>query len=228
MNCIIIDDHDLSEKAIEHFIKKVDFLNLTCSFSNPIDALSFLDKNKVDLIFLDIEMPEMNGIEFINAITSQCPQIILTTYHKEFAIEAFDCNVTDYLMKPLVYARFFKAVSKAKNIFEKENANFSDDTVFLKKNGAIVRLKKSDILWIEALVDYVIIHTHNEKYIFHSTMKAMEDKLLSKEFMRVHRSYIVRIDKIDSIQDHAIAFDKKLIPIGLSYRENVLKRLNMF
>lgn len=228
MNCIIIDDHELSIKSLEHFIGKTTFLNLNHSFSNPVDALSFVSDNKLDLIFLDIEMPEMNGIEFINAVKNNLPQVILTTYHEEFALAAFEHNVTDYLMKPVTYQRFFQAVSKAKDIFEKQAVHhISNDTVFVKKGSSIVKLKKSEIIYVEALVDYVVLYTDKEKFIVHSSMTAMENKLSQQDYMRVHRSYIIRIDKIDSIEDNAISYKEKLIPIGKTYREDVLKRLNM-
>lgn len=228
MNCIIIDDHELSRLSLEHFVAKTGFLNLVQSFPSPIDALSFVSANKVDLIFLDIEMPEMNGMEFINTIKQNLPQIILTTYHQEFALAAFEQNVTDYIIKPIVYTRFFQAVSKAKDIFEKQAVHhISSDTVFVKKGASIVKLKKSDIVYVEALVDYVVLYTDKEKFIIHSSMSAMESKLPAHDYMRVHRSYIIRIDKIDSIEDNAISCKEKLIPIGKTYREQVLKRLQM-
>lgn len=229
MNCIIIDDHELSRKSLEHFISKTNFLNLVYSFENPIDALAYVIKNKVDLIFLDIEMPEMNGIEFINTVKQHLPQVILTTHHEEFALVAFEHNVTDYIMKPITYPRFFRAASKARDIFERNAVNhISNDAVFVKKGTSIVKLKISDIVYIEALVDYVVIHTDKERFVIHSSMTAMEGKLSNQDYIRVHRSYIIRIDKIDSIEDNAISYKEKLIPIGKTYREEVLKRLKMF
>jgi DNA-binding LytR/AlgR family response regulator len=228
MNCIIVDDEDVSRKFIEGFVVKTGFLELAQSFSNPIEALSFLSNNKVDLIFLDIEMPEMNGIEFIKTIKDKLPQVILTTSHKEFAIDAFEHDVTDFLVKPVVYSRFYKAVSKAKEIFEKQTGNkMTDDTVFVKKGSSIVSVKKTDILWVEALGDYITLNTRKGKYTIHSTMKAIEDKLAGKDYIRVHRSFIVRIDIIDSIDDNCITYGDKMIPIGKSYKEPVMKRLNI-
>lgn len=229
MKCIIIDDHELSRKTLELFINKSGFLNLIHSYSNPLDALTFVSNNKVDLIFLDIEMPEMNGMEFISTVKQHLPQVILTTHHKEFALDAFEYNVTDYILKPITYPRFFKAVSKAKDVFENKSiSHIVNDTVFVKSGTSILKLKKSDIVYVEALVDYVMLHTDKEKFIIHSSMNAMENKLSKKEYMRVHRSYIVRIDKIDSIEDNAISCHEKLIPIGKTYKDEVLKRLDMF
>ena len=228
MNCIVIDDDLLSRNLAETYIMKVDFLNILQSFSDPISALSFLSKNNVDLIFLDIEMPEMNGMKFIETIQQKMPQIILTTSHTEFAIQAFEYNVTDYLVKPLDYSRFYKAIMKAKNIFDNQVLHhINDDSVFVKKGTSIIRILKSAILWVEALGDYVVLNTGNERIVVYTTMKEMERKLSPNDYMRVHRSYIVRIDKIDTVEDNTISYNEKIIPIGKSYRENVFKRLKM-
>lgn len=228
MNCIVIDDEELSRMSVEHCIKKTDFLNHTVSFDNPIKALSFIQKNQIDLIFLDIEMPEMTGMEFIKAVGHKVPQIILATTHTEFALEAFEHNVTDYIVKPISYQRFFKAVSKAKEIHERQaNHYIESDVIFIKKGPTIFRIKKSDILWAEACGDYVVLNTERDKYMVHSTLKTIEDKLPSKDYLRVHRSFIVRIDSIDNIEDDTIAYGRKLIPIGKTYKETVYKRLNL-
>lgn len=229
MNCIIIDDEELSRQIIKQFIQKTDFLTLIGSFSDPIGALTFLSTAKVDLLFLDIEMPEMTGMELINTIKQQLPQVILITAHKEFALEAFEYNITDYLIKPVLYPRFYKAALKAKDLFDKQTAFYhsDNDTFFVKRDNSIIRIQKSEILWVEALGDYVTLNTGKEKFIVHSTMKDIEVKLPPKDYMRVHRSYIVRIDKIDSIEDHTISYNEKLIPIAKSYREEVFKRLNL-
>lgn len=228
LNCIVIEDELLSRKLIENYIKKVDFLNIVNSFPDPISALSYLSKNNIDLIFLDIEMPEMSGIKFIQMIQHKIPQIILTTSHKEFALEAFEYNVTDYLVKPFDFPRFYKAITRAKDIVDNQTLHhINDDTVFVKKGVSIVRIKKSDILWVEALGDYITLNTEKEKIIIHSTMNAMEEKLSSNDYMRVHRSYIIRIDKIDTIEDDTISFNEKIIPIGKTYRDEVYKRLRM-
>jgi DNA-binding LytR/AlgR family response regulator len=228
MNCIVIDDDLLSRNLAETYIKKVDFLNILQSFSDPISALSFLSKNNVDLIFLDIEMPEMNGMKFIETIQQKMPQIILTTSHTGFAIQAFEYDVTDYLVKPLDYSRFYKAIMKAKNIFDNQALHhINDDSVFVKKGTSIIRILKSSILWVEALGDYVVLNTGNERIVVYTTMKEMERKLSPNDYMRVHRSYIIRIDKIDTVEENTISYNEKIIPIGKSYRESVFKRLKM-
>lgn len=228
MNCIIIDDEELSRKSLEMFIAKTDFLSLMESFNDPIDAVKYLSDNKVDLIFVDIEMPGMTGLELIETIKHLPIQVIITTSHKEFALDAFEYYVTDYVVKPISYSRFYKAVTKVKEVHDKKlNGTHSDDILFVKKGSVMMRIKKSDILWVEALGDYVTLNTEKEKYIVHSTMKAIEYMLPSQHYMRVHRSYIVRIDKIDSIEEYSIAYKNKLIPIGKSYRNVVFKRLNV-
>ena len=227
MKAIIIEDEDISGKLLEQFIRKTGFTDLIGSFSNPVEALAFLANNKTDLVFLDMEMPEMSGLEFINTVQNQTFQIIVTTSHRDFAVDAFEHDVTHYLVKPITYPSFFKAVSRAKEIFKKETpAAATDDILFVKKGSSVMRLHTSDILWVEALGDYIVLHNGLNKFIVHSTMKDIETRLSKKDYLRVHRSFIVRIDRIDKIEDGTISFGNKLIPIGKSYKESVAKRLN--
>jgi DNA-binding LytR/AlgR family response regulator len=214
--------------ATKQCASKVDSLNIVATFNDAIQALSYIASNPVDIIFLDIEMPELNGMEFIRALQQPRPQIILTTSHTEFALEAFEENVLDYLVKPITLPRFINAVNKAKIISEKHKIDHSDnETLFIKKGNLIIRVNKSDVLWIEGLGDYVTLNTEKEKFVVHSTMHAIEQKFSSKEFMRVHRSFIIRIDKINNIEDNCISYFDKFIPIGKTYKESVYKRLNL-
>jgi DNA-binding LytR/AlgR family response regulator len=228
MKCIIVDDNILALKATEQFVQKVDYLTLAGTFGNPVSALSFVSQNKVDLVFLDVEMPEMNGIEFLKSLKHPAPQIILTTTHKDYAPEAFEHNVTDYLVKPIVHSRFMNSVSKAKEVYERQRKDFVDsEAAFIKKGSSIIKINKSDVLWIESLGDYVTLNTENEKHIVHSTMQEIMEKFPEKDFIRVHRSFIIRINKIENIEDDLIHYGKQLIPIGKTYRQEVFKRLNM-
>lgn len=228
MNCIIIDDNDIALMATQQCVSKAEQLNLLKTFNNSLQALAFITANPVDLIFLDIEMPELNGMEFIKAMKHPHPLVILTTAHPEFALEAFENNVLDYLIKPIALPRFLNAVAKAQAICEKHNIDhIENDIIFIKKGNLIVKVNKSDVLWIEGLGDYVTLNTEKEKFIVHSTMHAIEQKFASNEFMRVHRSFIIRIDKINNIEDNCISYFDKFIPIGKTYRESVYKRLNM-
>ncbi len=232
MNCIIIDDDEMSRRVVEEFINRTDFLNLKNSFSNAVEAINYIKQDEdVNLIFLDIEMPEMSGIDFLNTLLTP-PQVIIISSKEEYAIQAFDYSVTDYLLKPITYARYFKAVSKAYEIFNKGRANVDvEKEIFIKKNNSLVRIKYNDILWIEALENYVVINTINDKFTIHFTMKSIENQLPSIKFKRVHRSFIVNISRITSIEDNSVIIKlndvKKVIPIGKSYKEKLLNEINL-
>jgi DNA-binding LytR/AlgR family response regulator len=232
MNCILIDDDRLSRKVLEEFIKKTEGVNLKASFSDGVEAINYLKNDEdINLIFLDIEMPEMSGIEFLNSLKNP-PQIIIVSGKGKYAIDAFEYNVTDYLLKPLNYPRFYKAVDKATARFEQNKVHLvGKDEIFIKKNSTLVRLKYDDILWVEALENYVIFNTFKEKYTIHFTMKAIEQKLPSNKFTRVHRSYIVNTSSIDVIEDNAVLIKvddgNKNIPIGKSYKEKLMKDINL-
>jgi DNA-binding LytR/AlgR family response regulator len=228
MKAIIIDDNDIALLATQQCVAKAEKIQLLGSFNNALQALSFLASNPVDLIFLDIEMPELNGIEFIKAMKQPHPMIVLTTSHPQFALEAYENNVLDYLVKPIALPRFLNAVAKAQALFENHNIDkVENDIIFIKKGNVIVKVNKSDVLWIEGLGDYVTLNTEKEKFIVHSTMHNIEQKFASSEFMRVHRSFIIRIDKINNIEDNCISYFDKFIPIGKTYKDSVYKRLNL-
>ena len=229
MNCIITDDDEMSQKAMSFLVSQVPFLNLLGVCSNVSEALNILNTKNTDLMLLDIEMPAMNGLEFIKSLKDP-PLTILITSKEQYAIEAFESNVVDYLLKPVALDRFFKAIGKAKNIFDggrKELDSSDSDHLFIKVNGLLTKIMIKDILWIEALGDYISINTSEKKLTVHSTLKAIENKLPSDKFVRVHRSYIVSVDNINSIDDNTIVINKELIPIGFVYKENLTKRLNL-
>lgn len=229
MNCIIVDDEEMSRRAMKHLVSQIQFLNLVGSCCTASEALNFLNNNNVDLMLLDIEMPEMSGLELIRSLKNP-PLTILTTSKKEYALEAFECNVVDYLVKPVLLDRFYKAITKAKENFEKpkQTIDFSGkEYVFIKDNGTLVKINIKEILWIEALGDYITINTTGKKYTIHSTMKTIEGKLNPDKFIRVHRSSIIAIDNITSIEDNIVIIGKQLIPIGAVYKENLTKRLNL-
>lgn len=231
MNCIIIDDDKLSSKVIEAFVERTENLVLLYSFSNAVEAINAL-KNEVeiDLIFLDIEMPEMSGIDFLDSLTT-APQIIIVSSKEKYALDAFEYDVTDYLLKPVQYVRFFKAVSKAMVRYNKGKLDSKGDEIFIKHNSSLVRLKYTEILWVEALENYVIVNTFHEKYTIHFTMKAIEQKLPTSKFTRVHRSFIVNTSSINVIEDNAILIKThdgtKSIPIGKSYKDNLMDDINV-
>jgi len=232
MNCIIVDDDSFLRIIIENFVKKTESLNLLCSLSSAVEAVNLLNQNEnIDLIFLDIEMPEMTGIDFLNALKT-LPQIIIVSSKDKYALAAFEYDVTDYLLKPFDYSRFYKAVQKALERQEKNRLHAKSEEIFIKQNNSLVKLKYSNILWVEAMENYVLINTFDEKYTIHFTMRAIEEKLPQKEFMRVHRSFIINVGSIQSIEDKAIyikTHDKKknCIPIGKSYKDKLLKELKV-
>lgn len=231
MKCIIIDDDEITCRVIEDYVKRTTFLELKASFSSAVEAINYINAgNNVNLIFLDIEMPEMTGIEFLNTIT-QKPQIVIVSSREKYALEAFEYNVTDYLLKPVTYARFFKAANKALENFDKNQQSNADEEIFIKKGNSLVKIRFSDILWVEALENYVVINTDIDKFTIHFTMKAIENQLPPVYFKRVHRSFIVNIKSIFSIEDNSVVVKvhdgKKLIPIGKSYRDNLLNEINL-
>lgn len=230
MNCIIIDDDLMSRKVLEEFVGRTEQLILLNSYENAVDAINAFNTGEdIDLIFLDIEMPEMSGIDFLETLQNP-PQIIIVSSKDKYALDAFKYNVTDYLLKPASYSRFFKAINKA-NIRFKNKVDSKEDEIFIKKNAALVRLKYDEILWVEALENYVIFTTYKDKYTIHFTMKAIEQKLPSSMFTRVHRSFIVNTRSIDIIEDNSIVIKtkegSKTIPIGKSYKDNLMGDINL-
>ena len=232
MNSIIIDDDKLSIRIIEEFIKKSEGLELKHSFSDAIEAINYMKReNDIHLVFLDIEMPEMSGIDFLD-ILKYPVQIIIVSSKDKYALNAFEYDVTDYLLKPVKYTRFLKAVDKAVARFEKNKMNLlGKEELFIKKNSSLVRLKYDEILWVEALENYVIFNTYKEKFTIHFTMKAIEQKLPPNKFTRVHRSFIVNTSSIDVIEDNNVVMrtedGAKSIPIGKSYKDKLLKDINL-
>jgi len=230
-NCMVVDDEAVSRKIVQKFIENTSFLSLQHVSENAIEANNFLQENQVDILFLDVEMPEMTGMELLKVLDRNI-EVILITSNKEYAVEAFDESVTDYLVKPIDYSRFLKAVNKVKEKLELRHDNpegteeSSTGNIYVKTDSKIVKVNLSEVLYVEALADYVIINTETSKHIVHSTMKGLEQRLPENMFARVHRSYIVNIDRIDSLEDQTVIIKKKIIPIGASYRSNFLKRLN--
>lgn len=234
MNCIIIDDDKLSIKIIEEFVGRTEGLHLAGSFSSAVEAINSLnqpDAEKVDLIFLDIEMPEMSGIEFLESLDI-IPQVVIYSSQEKYALESYEYDVTDYLLKPVQFGRFIKAVNRVRERFEKKESPVKESTeIFIKNNGSLVRIKYDDILWIEALENYVVLNTFKDKYTIHFTMKSIADKMPTDKFMRIHRSFIVNFSKIKVIEDNSVVIKTdsgtKVIPIGKSYRDKLMNDINL-
>ncbi len=221
IKCIIVDDEPLAISLLEHYVEKIPFLELVFSTENPILALEYLQKNDSDLIFLDIQMPELTGINFMKIVGAD-QKYILTTAYSEYALEGYEHNVVDYLLKPISLERFQKSVLKAQERFsfpQEENTHF-----FVKSSGQRHRIGFQEILYIESIKDYVNIRTENDEFIVLDTLKSMENQLPAT-FVRIHKSFIVNLDKVKSIGAKKVILPEYEIPIGESYRAGLLDRL---
>jgi DNA-binding LytR/AlgR family response regulator len=226
MDCLIIDDEEMSRTTVKHFVEKTEDLNLVAVCADPIEAVNILQKTKIDILFLDIEMPNMSGYDLIKTLEDP-PQIILITAKREHAAEAFDYKVTDYLVKPVQYSRFFQAVQRAKENIQLFRGKNRTNEIYVRTESKIVKISLDDLLYVEALADYIMLFTPDNKYIVHSTMKGFQSKLPADKFVRVHRSYIVNVDKVSSIENLFVVINNKYIPIGASYKDDFMNRLNM-
>lgn len=230
MNCLIVDDNKIARVTIRQLAARVIDLEIARECENAVEAYNFLKENKIDLILLDIELPEMSGIELTKNLRKPSPLIIFITSKKEYAVEAFELNVVDYLVKPITTSRFLQAIEKAREVLASGTEQVSiepDEFIFIRDGNIIRRIKADDILYAEAMGDYVKIHLPNKFYAIHTTLKSVEERLATHRFVRVHRSYIVGINKIDGIQDGALVVNGKSLPVADAYRSSLNKRLNI-
>ncbi len=227
MNCIIIDDDEACRAVLEQLINQTDPLKHVGSYENGIQAINALKNNETHLVFLDVEMPEMNGIEMLAQLEIK-PLVILTTSHQEYALDAYNHEVVDYLVKPVTLPRFLKAVSKAERQFENLfMGNISNDRnyFFVRKDTVINKVPIADVLWVEAMGDYVTINTKSKKIVLHSTLRSIESKLPKDKFIRVHRSFIVQMENIKTVEGNTIFIEDTYVPLGTVYKDTFLKRL---
>jgi len=237
IRCLIVDDEPLALHVLEDYISKIPFLQLVKATTNPIEALSFVQEKLVDLVFLDVQMPELTGIQFLRIANGKA-KVILTTAYSQYALEGYELDVIDYLLKPIAFDRFYKAVQKAQAVLQPAQAtqqpaqpatpqpkqqDLLSDFIFVKTEHKIQKVYLNDILFIEGLKDYISIFTAAERIITLQNMKKMEDALPAKYFIRVHKSYIVSINKIDSIERSRIFIGDKIIPVGDTYRDEFFK-----
>lgn len=230
MKTIIVDDEPLALEILEEFINKVPELKLVKKCQNAIEAGEILRKQDIDLIFLDIQMPQLTGIEFVKSLTKP-PKIIFTTAYSQYALEGFELNAVDYLLKPISFDRFMKAVNKAlpqaqaSANTDHEEIEAGPDFIFVKADKKLVRLKYNEIQYVEGLKDYVIIKTDTGRVITLQTMKSLEEKLPTPPFMRIHRSYIVNLDKINAVVGNMVEVmekgQPKSLPVGKNYRDEL-------
>ena len=237
MKCVIIDDEPLAVDLLKDFVSKVDSLELISTFNNAIDAVSFINQTNIDLIFLDIEMPHFSGIEFLNTIEKK-PLIIFTTAYSDYAVEGFNLGAVDYLVKPIPFHRFLKSVVRAQQVFNPATAVQSisenitpeseQDFMFVRAEYENIKMNSSDILFIEGLKDYVKIYTTDNKFILTLiSLIKLENLLSSKGFSRIHRSYIINIKHVKSIQKNKVLISDKRIPISESYKTSFFEKINL-
>ncbi|PQJ82017.1 LytR/AlgR family response regulator transcription factor [Polaribacter glomeratus] len=232
MKCIIVDDEKMARVIIKTLAKENEDLTIVEEFSSAIEAMKFLNENKVDLIFLDIHMPGFNGLDFIKSLKNP-PKIILTTSDAKFAIEAFEYDfIIDYLLKPVELSRFKKAVAKAqnKNIQVASSTTKAKDTsndFYVNIDRRLIKIDLPSIYLVEAKGDYIHIKTEDKNYIVHSTLKKIEEKLPEELFLKIHRSFIINIKKIIDIEDNSVLIKKDVIPVSRSKRPELMKRLDL-
>ncbi len=230
MNVIIVDDEPLAHEVLETYISKVSNLNLINNCYNALEAKEAIKNEQVDLMFLDIQMPQLTGLEFVRSMT-QLPLVIFTTAYADYALESYEIDAVDYLVKPIGLEQFLKAINKAQDRYDQENEEkVGDDYFFVKADKKLVKLFYKDILYIEGLKDYVIIRTNTGRVITLQTMKSLEAKLASKNFKRVHRSYILNKSKIKALLGNMVEImeggKEKHIPIGKNYRDELFEEIN--
>jgi len=232
LKCLVLDDEPLGREIIEEYVNKTPFLELSASFGKPLEALNYLQENKIDILLTDIEMPQLNGLQFIDSLKSK-PLIIFITAYRDYAIEGFESGVVDYLVKPVAYNRFIKAITraqeslKAKEFVQTDN-EFELDRIFIKSDNKLVKIFFEDIVYIEALKDYLRIHiSEKERYITHSTMKAMEEKL-PDYFFRIQRSYIINTKYIKSFYGNTVKLSiGESLGISTNHKAELFKRLGI-
>ena len=238
LRCLVVDDDPLSVQVVLNCIKNTPFLEAAGSFTNPAEAAEFLRTNAVDLLFLDVEMPLMSGLDLLHTLQHP-PLVVLITSKKDYAVQAFELAVVDYLVKPVSYARFLQASQKALDAAQRQPTTEADDDAivaaaagaeftFVKVDNKLVRVDFADLRYVEALGDYVHFVTGQQKLIVYSTMKAVEEKFPASRFVRVHRSFIVNINRIQALEDNSVVVDGKHIPVGQTYLREVMQRLNKF
>lgn len=228
IKCIIIDDEPLARKGLKEYVADAGFLDLVGEFDSPLKATGLLSSGDAQLLFLDIQMPRITGLDFFKTLQHP-PPVIFTTAYPQFALEGFEVNALDYLVKPFSFERFLKAALKAKEYYEIRETNLkeaaSSDFFFIKADNKLVRILFDDVLFVEALQNYVTIHTPAKKFMSYLTFKAVEEYLPAEKFLKVHKSYIVAASKIDSIEANDIRIGQHHIPISRNQKDEVMEKL---
>lgn len=231
IKAVIIDDEPLARKGLKEYMVDVDFLELAGEFDSPLKAMDLLSRGEVQLLFLDIQMPRITGLDFLKSL-QQAPPVIFTTAYPQYALDGFELNALDYLVKPISFERFLKAALKAKEYYELRQQNKQTQTnasqqkdFFIKADNQFVRIAFDELLFIEALQNYVCIHTASKKYISYLTMRSVEEYLPTAQFIKTHKSFIVNAAKIDAIEGNEIRMGNHRIPISRNEKEDVMEQL---
>ena len=229
LKCIIVDDEPVARRVLQEFVEEIDYLELMGQAENPLKAIQLLNDKEIDIIFLDINMPKINGIDFLKSLNTNA-NIIMTTAYPEYAVEAYGLDVLDYLVKPISFDRFLKACNKAKEMKALKGKtgiqpNKTNDHFFIKCDNQIEKVFYSDLVYAEAMLNYVMLHTNSKKMMVYVTIKSLEEQLPDDIFIKVHKSFIVNITKIKSIEGNILDIGNKKITISQSLREKVINEI---
>jgi DNA-binding LytR/AlgR family response regulator len=226
INCLVVDDEPIAREGLMEYIRQIDYLNPVAQCKSAAEAAGLLQKSSIDLIFMDIQMPKMTGIEFVKALADP-PLVIFTTAYSEYALEGFELDVVDYLLKPISFPRFLKSVEKAQNYLHAKTREVSitQDFFFIKCNGKIEKIIMADVIFIEAMANYVIIHTRQKKYITYLTFSGIEEQLPSELFVRIHKSFLVAIAAIQTLDGNEVITSSQSLPLSKNYRNDVMNRI---
>jgi two-component system, LytTR family, response regulator len=230
INCVIIDDEPLAREGLASYVREIDFLHLVATCENPLELIKLMNQHHIDLIFLDIQMPKMNGLDFLKAV-QQPPIVVITTAYPTYALEGFQLNVLDYLLKPITFDRFFKSVKKASDYYHLLNRGAdptpapATDYFFIRCGSKYEKIHFDQILYIEGMQNYITIYTQKGKFVTLLYLKNLEENLDGRKFIRVHKSYIVSVDKIEGIEGNEIFIQSHRIPMSRNYREQVLQQV---
>jgi DNA-binding LytR/AlgR family response regulator len=229
MNVLIVDDNEIARTTLLQLAGRVKDITVVGECADAMQAYNLLQDEAVDVILLDIEMPGMTGLELIKNLGAKRPLIVFTTSKKEYAVDAFELNVVDYIIKPITTSRFIQAIDKARDLLESKEVQFNtnNEFIFIRDSNIVRRLELNDILFAEAMGDYVKLHTSQRFYAIHNSLKAVENYLPAQKFLRVHRSFIVAIDKIDTIREGVLIVNEKTVPVADAYRATLNKRMNV-
>lgn len=227
LNCLIIDDEPVARNGMEEYVREVDFLNLVAKCENPMKASSYLKEHRIDLLLLDIHMPKLSGIDFLRTLKDP-PMAIITTAYSEYALEGYSLDIIDYLMKPVSFDRFLRAVQKASDFhtLKHQVKPTGQDYFFIKCDSKYERINFAEVLFVESLQNYVVIHTAERKYITYLTLGAVEEQLPQQQFMKIHKSYLIALGKVKAIEGNEVVLQNShRIPISRALKDDVMNRI---